>query len=113
MATKIYLPRLGESIEEATIGCYMKKVGQSVQRGDVIAELETAKAMIELESPVKGILLAVFPEEGETIKSGTLVAIVGKADEDWQSELDEKKDKKEKQNTKRAKQGQQQTNKQK
>lgn len=113
MATKIYLPRLGESIEEATIGCYMKKVGQSVQRGDVIAELETAKAMIELESPVKGILLAVFPEEGETIKSGTLVAIVGKADEDWQSELDEKKDKKERQNKKKAKQGQQQTNKQK
>jgi len=113
MATKIFLPRLGESIEEATIGCYIKKVGESVQRGDVIAELETAKAMMELESPVKGTLLAVFPEEGETINSGTLVAIVGKADEDWQSELDEKKDKKERQNKKRAKQGQQQTNKQK
>ncbi len=113
MATKIFLPRLGESIEEATIGCYIKKVGESVQRGDVIAELETAKAMMELESPVKGTLLAVFPKEGETINSGTLVAIVGKANEDWQSELDEKKDIKEGRENKIAKQGQQKTNKQK
>ena len=87
MATEIYLPRLGESIEEATISAYVKKVGDTLKRGDVIAELETAKAMMELESPVNGVLLALFPEVGETINRGTLVAIVGKAGEDWQSTI--------------------------
>lgn len=87
MATEIFLPRLGESIEEATINAYVKKVGDTLKRGDVIAELETAKAMMELESPVNGVLLALFPEVGETIDRGTLVAIVGKEGEDWQSTL--------------------------
>ena len=85
MTTKIFLPRLGESVEEAAIGKWCKQVGEP---GEVIAELETAKAMMELESPVKGILLAVFPEIGKTIQMGELVAIVGNADEDWQAELD-------------------------
>lgn len=97
MATKIFLPRLGESVEEATIGKWCKQVGDAVSRGDLIAELETAKAMMELECPVKGVLLAVFPEIGETIQMGDLVAIVGKAGEDWQAEIgkEEKQTKKE------------------
>ena len=89
MATKIFLPRLGESIEEALVGKWCKQIGEPVERGEIIAELETAKAMMELESPVKGVLLAVFPEIGKTIQMGELVAIVGKADEDWQAELDQ------------------------
>lgn len=89
MATKIFLPRLGESIEEASIIRYTKEVGEKLERGDVIAELETAKAMMELENPVKGVLLAVFPEVGETIPRGTLVAIVGKEGEDWEAMLAE------------------------
>jgi len=93
MAIKIFLPRLGESVEEATIGRWCKEVGDKVERGDVIAELETAKAMMELESPAKGVLLAVFPELGETIPMGELVAIVGKAGEDWESEIGSAKEK--------------------
>lgn len=89
MATKIFLPRLGESVEEAAIGRWLKSVGDPVKRGDVIAELETAKAMMELESPVNGVLLAVFPEIGKTIQMGELVAIVGKAGEDWKTEASE------------------------
>ena len=89
MATKILLPRLGESVEEAAIGRWCKQIGEPVERGEIIAELETAKAMMELESPVKGVLLAVFPEIGTTIQMGELVAIVGKAGEDWQTELDQ------------------------
>jgi hypothetical protein len=53
MATKIFLPRLGESITEAVIGKWLKQPGEPVARGEVIAELETAKAMMELESPAK------------------------------------------------------------
>jgi pyruvate dehydrogenase E2 component (dihydrolipoamide acetyltransferase) len=86
MATKIFLPRLGESVEEAVIGRWMKSVGDPIKRGDVIAELETAKTMMELESPVNGVLLAVFPQIGQTVQMGELVAIVGKAGEDWQAE---------------------------
>jgi pyruvate dehydrogenase E2 component (dihydrolipoamide acetyltransferase) len=87
MATKILLPRLGESVEEAVIGKWCKEIGDTVARGDVIAELETAKAMMELESPAKGVLLAVFAENGQTVQMGELVAIVGKAGEDWKAEL--------------------------
>jgi len=89
MATKIFLPRLGESVKEAVVGKWCKQIGESVERGEIIAELETAKAMMELESPVEGVLLAVFPEIGITIQMGELVAIVGKAGEDWQAELDQ------------------------
>jgi len=87
MATKIFMPRLGESVEEAVIGRWLKEVGDTVARGDVIAELETAKAMMELESPVKGVLLAVFPDVGDAIQMGDLVAIVGKAGENWKEEI--------------------------
>jgi pyruvate dehydrogenase E2 component (dihydrolipoamide acetyltransferase) len=87
MATRILLPRLGESVEEAVIGRWCKQVGDTVARGDIIAELETAKAMMELESPAKGVLLAVFPDLGETVRMGELVAVVGKLGEDWEAEL--------------------------
>lgn len=86
MATKIFLPRLGESIEEAVIERWVKKVGDPVAMGDVIAELETAKATMELESPAKGILLAVIPQIGQTIQLGDLVAVVGNEGESWQAE---------------------------
>jgi len=89
MATKVFLPRLGESIEEAIIGHWLKKVGDEVKRGDVIVELETSKATMDLESPGKGILLATFPKEGETVQKGTLIAIVGKEGEDWQELIEE------------------------
>ena len=87
MATKILLPRLGESIEEAVIGKWCKEIGETVARGDVIAELETAKAMMELESPAKGVLLALIPEIGQTVQMGELVAVVGKEGEDWQAQF--------------------------
>jgi len=87
MATKILLPRLGESIEEAVIGKWCVEIGDKVSRGDVIAELETAKAMMELECPAKGVLLALIPEVGQNVHMGELVAVVGKEGEDWQAQF--------------------------
>ncbi|MDK2980582.1 MAG: hypothetical protein PWQ55_929 [Chloroflexota bacterium] len=87
MATKILLPRLGESIEEAVIGKWCVEIGDKVSRGDVIAELETAKAMMELECPAKGVLLALIPEIGQNVHMGELVAVVGKEGEDWQAQF--------------------------
>jgi pyruvate dehydrogenase E2 component (dihydrolipoamide acetyltransferase) len=83
MATKIFLPRLGESITEAIIGKWLKQPGDSVLRGEVIAELETAKAMMELESPAKGTLLAVFPKPGDIVHLEELIAVVGSPGEEW------------------------------
>ena len=85
MATKIYLPRLGESITEAVLGRWLKQPGDPVARGEVIAELETAKAMMELESPAKGTLLAIFPKTGDTVHLEELLAVVGAPGEDWES----------------------------
>jgi len=87
MATKIFLPRLGESITEAVLGRWLKKPGDPVVRGEVIAELETDKAMMELESPVKGVLLAAFPKAGQTVHLDELIALVGIQGEDWESAI--------------------------
>jgi pyruvate dehydrogenase E2 component (dihydrolipoamide acetyltransferase) len=84
MSTKIYLPRLGESITEAVLGRWLKQPGDLVARGEVIAELETAKAMMELESPAKGTLLAVFQNPGDTVHLEELLAVVGTPGEDWE-----------------------------
>ena len=83
MATKIFLPRLGESITEAVIGKWLKQPGEPVARGEVIAELETAKAMMELESPAKGTLLAVYAKPGDTVHLEELIAVVGLPGEEW------------------------------
>ena len=83
MATKIFLPRLGESITEAVIGKWLKQPGEPVARGEVIAELETAKAMMELESPAKGTLLAVYAKPGDTVHLEELIAVVGSPNEEW------------------------------
>ena len=85
MATKIFLPRLGESITEAVIGRWLKQPGDLVLRGEVIAELETAKAMMELESPAKGTLLAIYPKSGDTVHLEELIAVVGAPGEDWET----------------------------
>jgi pyruvate dehydrogenase E2 component (dihydrolipoamide acetyltransferase) len=85
MATKIFLPRLGESISEAVIGKWLKQPGDQVVRGEIIAELETAKAMMELESPAKGTLLAILSKPGDTVHLDELIAVVGTPGEDWET----------------------------
>lgn len=81
MSTKIILPTLGESISDAVLVRWLKKEGDAVQRGEEIAELETAKANIPLECPINGILLKIVVEEGKTVITGQLLAIVGSVDE--------------------------------
>lgn len=81
MASKLVLPFLGESINEAVISRWLKKAGDPVNRGEVIAELETDKATMELEAPEAGALLKVFVEEGERAHTGDLLAWIGKPGE--------------------------------
>ena len=81
MSTKIMLPILGESITDAVLSKWLKQPGDTVRTGDEIAELETSKATIALESPGSGVLLQVYCAEGATIETGQLLAIVGRPDE--------------------------------
>ncbi len=76
MPTEIFLPILGESIANAVIARWNKQPGEAVKRGEVIAELETDKAVLDLECPENGILDAILAEAGETVTTGQRLAVL-------------------------------------
>jgi pyruvate dehydrogenase E2 component (dihydrolipoamide acetyltransferase) len=82
MAEVINMPRLSDTMEEGTVATWLKKVGDSVSEGDILAEIETDKATMEFESFYEGTLLHIGIAEGETAKVDTLLAIIGKKGED-------------------------------
>lgn len=86
MAEIIRMPRLSDTMEEGNIVAWLKKVGDTVKSGDILAEVETDKATMELESYFNGILLYVGVESGPVPVDG-IIAIIGKQGEDFQSLL--------------------------
>lgn len=76
MSTEIKVPTLGESVQEATIGKWYKKVGDPIAVDEPIVELETDKVAIEVPSPVAGTLEAILAEEGDTVELDALLATV-------------------------------------
>ncbi len=95
MAEVINMPRLSDTMEEGTVATWLKKVGDTVNEGDILAEIETDKATMEFESFYEGTLLHIGIKEGETAKVDTLLAIIGKKDEDISDLIDgESSDKK-------------------
>ncbi len=88
MAEVINMPRLSDTMEEGTVATWLKKVGDSVKEGDILAEIETDKATMEFESFYEGTLLHIGIKEGETAKVDTLLAIIGKKDEDISDLID-------------------------
>lgn len=82
MAEVINMPRLSDTMEEGTVATWLKKVGDTVKEGDILAEIETDKATMEFESFHEGTLLHIGINVGETAKVDTLLAIIGKKDED-------------------------------
>ncbi len=85
MADVILMPRLSDTMTEGVIAAWHKKVGDTVKKGDLLAEIETDKATMELESYKDGILLHTGGDKGEKIQVDDLLAIVGKAGEDISS----------------------------
>jgi pyruvate dehydrogenase E2 component (dihydrolipoamide acetyltransferase) len=81
MTTDILLPVLGESISEAVLMRWLKQPGNTVRRGEEIAEIETAKATLMLECPQDGVLAAVFVEPGATVAIGERLAVVARPGE--------------------------------
>lgn len=73
-ATPIMLPSLGETMEEGTISKWMVAVGDRFARGDILAEVETDKAVAELPALEAGSLTRILAQEGETIDVGTPIA---------------------------------------
>ncbi|MDG5492301.1 pyruvate dehydrogenase complex dihydrolipoamide acetyltransferase [Psychroserpens sp. SPM9] len=82
MAEVINMPRLSDTMEEGTVATWLKKVGDKVEEGDILAEIETDKATMEFESFNEGTLLHIGIQEGETAKVDTLLAIIGEEGED-------------------------------
>ena len=82
MAEIITMPRLSDTMEEGTVATWLKKVGDKIVEGDILAEIETDKATMEFESFHEGTLLHIGIQEGETTKVDELLAIIGENGED-------------------------------
>lgn len=75
MATEIKVPQLGESVSEATVAQWLKKVGDAVGADEPIVELETDKVTLEVNAPSAGVITEIKIQTGDSVKVGTLLAI--------------------------------------
>ena len=87
MPSQVIMPKLSDAMEEGRLLQWLKKEGDRVQGGDVLASIETDKAEIELESFGSGVLRKILAAEGETVPVGKVIAIVAELDEDIASLL--------------------------
>jgi pyruvate dehydrogenase E2 component (dihydrolipoamide acetyltransferase) len=85
MATKVYMEALSPTMEEGRLITWLKKEGDQVNEGDVLAEVETDKATMELVARGSGVMRRQLLAEGETANVGTVIAVVAGADEDVSS----------------------------
>ncbi|UOQ52529.1 pyruvate dehydrogenase complex dihydrolipoamide acetyltransferase [Hymenobacter cellulosivorans] len=86
-ATVIRMPKMSDTMTEGTIASWQKKVGDKVKSGDVLAEVETDKATMELENYDDGTLLYIGPKEGEAVAVDGILAIIGEEGADIQALL--------------------------
>ena len=82
MATLVTMPRLSDTMTEGTVATWLKKVGDKINEGDILAEIETDKATMEFESFNSGTLLHIGIQAGETAPVDSLLAIIGNEGED-------------------------------
>ncbi|MFP9115257.1 2-oxo acid dehydrogenase subunit E2 [Flavobacterium sp. RHBU_3] len=87
MAKIITMPRLSDTMTEGTVATWLKKVGDTVKEGDILAEIETDKATMEFEAFDAGTLLYIGIQEGDTAPVDSVLAIIGKEGEDFQALL--------------------------
>jgi len=92
MAEIIRMPRMSDTMEEGNIVEWLKEEGDSVEPGDILAEVETDKATMELESYFEGTLLHIGVKEGP-VPVDDIIAVIGEEGEDWESALEEAKEK--------------------
>jgi pyruvate dehydrogenase E2 component (dihydrolipoamide acetyltransferase) len=92
MAEVIRMPRMSDTMEEGVIAAWHKKVGDKVKPGDLLAEVETDKATMELESYQTGTILYIGVEKGSAVKVNGIIAIIGKEGEDYKNLLEQSTD---------------------
>ena len=85
MAEYIKMPTLGFDMEEGTMGNWLKEVGDTVNKGDVLAEIESDKVTQELQARAEGVLLAMFVKPGDNIPVGANLGVIGEEGEDISS----------------------------
>ena len=82
MATKVFMEALSPTMEEGKVLTWHKAEGDAVAEGDILAEVETDKAVMELQARGAGVLRKILAQEGATVEVGSLVAVIAAADED-------------------------------
>jgi pyruvate/2-oxoglutarate dehydrogenase complex dihydrolipoamide acyltransferase (E2) component len=78
---RLNFPKPGMGIEEGTVARWLKAEGDSVQEGEVLVEMETAKAIQEIQAPVSGILREILVAAGETVPINSTLAMIESRDE--------------------------------
>ena len=81
MATEVTMPQMGADMTEGTLLKWLKQVGDSVQRGDILAEIETDKATVELEAYEAGTIIKQLASEGDVVPVGDVIALLGEPSE--------------------------------
>jgi pyruvate dehydrogenase E2 component (dihydrolipoamide acetyltransferase) len=82
MAETINMPKLGFDMAEGVLVRWVKQIGETINKGDVLAEIETDKATVEVESPASGVILQHIVDEGAVVPVSAPIAVVGKAGEE-------------------------------
>ncbi|MFF5381729.1 pyruvate dehydrogenase complex dihydrolipoamide acetyltransferase [Pedobacter suwonensis] len=91
MADVIKMPKMSDTMTEGVLAKWHKKVGDKVKSGDVLAEVETDKATMDMESYWDGTLLYVGVEEGQAVPVDAIMAVIGKEGEDYKAALEAEK----------------------
>ncbi len=81
MATQVIMPQLGESVVEGTVGRWLKKEGDLIDAYEGLLEVESDKVDSEIPSPASGTILKIYVPEGQTVRAGTVLAIIGQPGE--------------------------------
>jgi pyruvate dehydrogenase E2 component (dihydrolipoyllysine-residue acetyltransferase) len=82
MASQIVMPKMSETMEEGVVVKWLKREGDRVATGDALAEIETDKAVLELEATAPGVLRQILAQEESKVSVGQLIAVIGAEDED-------------------------------
>ena len=82
MASQIVMPKMSDTMEEGVVVKWLKREGDRVASGDALAEIETDKAVLELEATAAGVLRKIFAQEDSKVPVGQLLAVIGAEDED-------------------------------
>ncbi|KPM50109.1 2-oxo acid dehydrogenase subunit E2 [Jiulongibacter sediminis] len=88
MAEVIRMPKMSDTMEEGVIAAWNVKVGDKISSGDILAEVETDKATMDMESYYEGTLLYIGVEKGDAVPVNSIIAVVGEEGEDYKSLLD-------------------------